>query len=151
MFRTIVAATLLTLFSAASMAQMTRKSEGLFERADTNKDGSVTREELLASRNEQFAKFDRNSDGYIDATDIPKRVAMRRQQQGGGAGEVIVGQFDADGDGKVTKEEFVNGPTIIFDRADTDGNSVLDAKELAAAKEAAKAAIHDRRNRAQQP
>lgn len=149
MFRMIVSATLLTLLSVPSMAQM-RGGEGIFERADADSDGSVTREEYIAARSEQFTKFDRNSDGYIDSTDVPKRLAARREQNGGG-GHSMMGQFDADGDGKVTKEEFVNGPTTIFDRADTDGNSVLDAKELAAAKEAVKAAAHDRRNRAQKP
>ncbi len=98
------------------MAQM--RGEGIFERADANNDGSVTREEFIAARADHFTKLDRNSDGYIDSNDVPKRLAARRQQQGGG--DFMVGQFDADGDGKVSKEEFVNGPTLVFDRADTE-------------------------------
>jgi Ca2+-binding EF-hand superfamily protein len=128
------------------MAQM--RGEGMFERADANNDGSVTREEFVAARAKQFTKFDRNSDGYIDSNDVPKRLAARRQQNGGG--DFLAGQFDSDGDGKVSKEEFVNGPTLIFDRADADKNNVLDPKELAAAKEAAKAAGDKMRSRRQQ-
>jgi Ca2+-binding EF-hand superfamily protein len=149
MFRLLTAATLLCLLSAASMAQTMRHGgEGMFERADANNDGSVTKEEFIAARGEQFAKLDRNSDGYLDSTDMPKRMAERRKQNGGG--EMHGGQFDTDGNGKVSKDEFINGPTLIFDRVDADKNNVLDAKELAAAKEAAKAAAEERRARKQQ-
>lgn len=146
MSRMFVSAALLILLSAPAMAQM--RSEGVLERADANKDGTVTREEFIAARAEHFAKLDRNSDGYIDSNDVPERLAKRRAQNGGG--DFLVGQFDADGDAKVSKEEFVNGPTLAFDRADTNKDNVLDAKELAAAKEAAKAAGDEWRNRKRQ-
>ena len=149
MLRPLTAAALLCLLSASSMAQgMRQGGEGMFERADANNDGSVTKEEFIAARGQQFTRFDRNSDGYLDSNDVPKRLAERRKQNGGG--EMHGGQFDTDGDGKVSKDEFINGPTLIFDRADTDKNNVLDAKELAAAKEAAKAAVEERRARKQQ-
>ena len=146
MSRSSVSAALLILLGAPAMAQM--RGEGIFERADANNDGSVTREEFVAARAGQFTKYDRNSDGYLDSNDVPKRLAARRQQDGGG--DLLVGQFDADGDGKVTKQEFIDGPTLIFDRADADKNNVLDAKELAAAKEAAKAAGEQMRSRRRQ-
>jgi hypothetical protein len=148
MFRLLATAALLSLVSAPSMAQMRPGAEGMFERADANDDGSVTKAEFIAARGVQFAKFDRNSDGHLDSNDVPKRLAARRQQNGGG--DMLMKQFDADSDGKVTQEEFVNGPTLIFDRADADDNDVLDAKELAAAKEAAKALASERRSRKQQ-
>lgn len=134
MSRLFIATVGLILSSAPAMAQM--RGEGIFERADTNSDGSVTRAEFVAARGDQFAKLDRNSDGYVDSSDAPKRLAARRQKNGGA--DFMVGQFDTDGDGKVTRQELVDGPTLIFDRADADKNDVLDAKELAAAKQAAK-------------
>jgi Ca2+-binding EF-hand superfamily protein len=146
MSRTFVSAALLILLSTPAMAQM--RGEGIFDRADANKDGSVTREEFIAARAGQFAKLDRNSDGYIDSNDVPKRLAARRKQQGGG--DFMVGQFDANGDGKVSKEEFVNGPTLAFDRADTNKDNVIDAKELAAAKAAAKEKGEEWRSRKRQ-
>ena len=145
MTRILVPAALLILFGAPAMAQVS--GEGLFERADTNHDGSVTREEFVAARAEQFRKLDRNSDGYIDSQDVPKRLAARRQRQGGG--DLLVGQFDADGDGKVSQGEFVNGPTLMFDRADRDKNNVLDPTELAEARAAAKEAGEKLRKRRQ--
>lgn len=146
MSRTFVSAALLILLTTPALAQM--RAEGIFDRADANNDGSVTREEFTAARAARFAKLDRNSDGYIDSDDIPKRLAARRQKQCGG--DFMVGQFDTDGDGKVSKEEFINGPTLAFDRADTNKDNVLDAKELAAAKEAAKEKGEEWRNRRRQ-
>jgi Ca2+-binding EF-hand superfamily protein len=149
MVRSLTATALLCLLSTSSMAQgMRQGGEGMFARADANNDGSVTKEEFIAARGQQFTRFDRNSDGYLDSTDVPKRLAERRKQNG--SGEVPGGQFDTDGDGKVSKDEFINGPTLLFDRADTDENNVLDANELAAAKTAAKAAAEERRARKQQ-
>ena len=76
MLRMLTATALLCLLSAPSTAQMMRQGgEGMFERADADNNGSVTKEELLAARGQQFAKFDRNSDGYIDSNDVPKRLA----------------------------------------------------------------------------
>jgi Ca2+-binding EF-hand superfamily protein len=147
MSRMFLSAGLLILLSAPAMAQM--RGEGVFERADVNKDGTVTREEFITARAEHFTKLDRNSDGYIDSNDVPERLAKRRAQNGGGS-DFLASQFDADGDGKVSKEEFVNGPTLAFDRADTNKDNVLDAKELAAAKEAAKAAGDELRSRKRQ-
>ena len=132
MSRTFISAALLVLLSAPAMSQM--RGEGVFERSDVNKDGTVTREEFIAARAEHFSKLDRNSDSYIDSNDVPKRLAKRRAQNGGG--DFLAQQFDADTDGKVSKEEFVNGPTSAFDRADTNKDNVLDTKELAAAKQA---------------
>ena len=146
MSRTFISAALLVLLSAPAMSQM--RGEGVFERSDVNKDGTVTREEFIAARAEHFSKLDRNSDSYIDSNDVPKRLAKRRAQNGGG--DFLTQQFDADGDAKVSKDEFVNGPTLAFDRADTNKDNVLDAKELAAAKEAAKAAGDEWRSRKRQ-
>ena len=38
-------------------------------------------------------------------------------------------RMDADGDGKVTREEFMQGHELIFTELDTNGDGVLDADE----------------------
>lgn len=47
--------------------------------------------------------------------------------KGGGYGP---GKFDADGDGKVTLEEFNAGHAKMFEMMDTDGDGVLSGDEL---------------------
>jgi Ca2+-binding EF-hand superfamily protein len=42
--------------------------------------------------------------------------------------------FDKDRDGKVSRAEFVDGPTPVFDRVDTNHDGVIAADELAAAR-----------------
>ena len=44
----------------------------------------------------------------------------------------LVTQLEKDGDGRVSKAEFVDGPTPLFDRADTDHNGELSKEEVAA-------------------
>ena len=46
----------------------------------------------------------------------------------------LLTQLDANGDGRVSRAEFVEGPTPLFDRADTDHDGELSRDEVAAAK-----------------
>jgi Ca2+-binding EF-hand superfamily protein len=145
MFRKLVTVTVLML-PALALAQ--ERHGGLFENADPNKDGMITREEFNAARVEAFAKLDRNSDGFIDSSDRDGEAA----NQGSGRRHRMHGaRMDADSDGKVSKEEFVNGPTQFFDRADTDKSNVLDAKELEAVRAMAKERGREWRKRGTPP
>ena len=54
-------------------------------------------------------------------------------------------QFDTNGDGKLAKDEYVSGPTPMFDAADKNGNGVLDSSELEAAREAMRRKMEERR------
>jgi EF hand len=132
MFTRVLTITALML-PALALAQDRRG--GPFEHADPNKDGMITREEFNAARTEQFAKLDRNSDGFIDAADRDGEAANHERGRRHGR---HAARLDADSDGKVSKEEFVNGPTRFFDQADADKSNVLDAKELEAIQDAAK-------------
>jgi Ca2+-binding EF-hand superfamily protein len=130
------------LCAGSGWAQGREAPGAMFERADANGDGALTREEFVNARSDQFGKRDRNGDHFIDSTDLSERVAARpRASQ---AMNAIVNQFDADHDGKLSKEEFVAGGVTIFERADSDKNGALDAKELEAAKAAVKARADER-------
>jgi Ca2+-binding EF-hand superfamily protein len=135
----LLAGTLLWIGALPAHAQM-RGGDGRFlEAADANQDGSITRQEYLDHRAQTFGKLDRNGDGFFDQDDVPKR----RLRNGGGGGERLAElkqQFDQNNDGRISQSEFANGPTLVFDRADQNQDGVLNPDEIAAAKEAAKAA-----------
>ena len=132
LLKVILTAGVLALASTAAVAHDRSGQGQMFGHADTNKDGSVARDEFLAARAEQFARLDQNSDGVLDDADRPERAKERHGERATKMRE----QLDANADGKLSKEEFVNGPTPMFDKADADGNGVLDAKELEAARAA---------------
>ena len=112
-----------------------------FAELDTDADGSVTREEFIASRGKMFEKRDRNSDGYLDKADVGKRAARR----GGERIEQMLEHLDVDKDGRVSRNEFVNEDAPLFTRADQDSNGVLDAAEIEKAKAAMQSKMRDRR------
>tara|TARA_R110002020_G_scaffold184947_2_gene382326 strand:+ start:40842 stop:41288 length:447 start_codon:yes stop_codon:yes gene_type:complete len=97
-------------------------------RADLNGDGQVTRPEFQASRSTLFDRLDRNGDGYVDSSDAPRRPLAR--QQVGDRLTKLRQAFDRNGDGRMSREEFLGGPAYVFAYADTDGNDVIDATEL---------------------
>ena len=69
------------LLSVTAHAQTRERPGSIFDRADANSDGSLTREEFAAARAEQFATRDRNSDGAFDkAASAPPidRVSLER-------------------------------------------------------------------------
>jgi Ca2+-binding EF-hand superfamily protein len=128
---------------AAALADHPGRGGGMFENADANADGSIARDEFLAARAAAFAKFDQNGDGVLDEAD--KREPARE----GRHRDALKARLDANSDGKITKEEFVNTATPMFDSADKDGNGALDKQELSAAREQMRE-MRDRRRDKQQ-
>lgn len=100
----------------------------IIARADANNDGDVSKSELTALRAKMAGRLDRNSDGVIDENDA-QRFRRRRANMEQRIREVTSG-FDLNGDGVIEVEEFINGPTLIFDMIDTDANGVVSAAEL---------------------
>jgi Ca2+-binding EF-hand superfamily protein len=142
MYTRIALVGVLLLSAHMAMAQSPHRGGGeMLDRMDADSDGSVTRDEFMAAREQMFSKRDRNSDGYLDSADFGERAQRR-------AGERIAKmreETDTDGDGKISKDEFVGAQTPLFDGADKDSNNVLDATELANAKEAMHSRMKERR------
>lgn len=131
MLKEILIAGALVAAASSALAHDRPGPGDLLEKADANKDGMIVRDEFLAARAERFTRMDGNSDGFVDSADHPEHKAQARH------GERVAkmhARMDADGDGKLSKDEFVNAATPLFDRVDADHNSVLDAQELEAAK-----------------
>ncbi|WP_296953197.1 EF-hand domain-containing protein [uncultured Massilia sp.] len=102
--------------------------------ADANQDGRIVREEWTAWRAARFARMDRNHDGQLSADDIP---AMLRGGRQGAQFDQLVRALDANGDGRLDRDEFVAG-TRLFDWLDADRDGVIDAAALRRARDAAK-------------
>ena len=121
------------MMAARAVTQRQPDPTRIFDSADTDGDGVITREEFHAARERAFTRFDRNDDGYIDEDDAPSRLGARHAAKDRLA--QLVAQLDKDGDGRISRAEFVDGPTPLFDRADTDHNGELSREEVAAMKD----------------
>lgn len=110
------------LFPVAAQAQRFGGGDGtrLFDQADSNRDGRITRAE--------FERLDRNRDGAVSNDDFPRLASFRpdaaqRMSQ-------MIASADGNGDGRITRAELANAPAPIFDRADTSRDNVITKAEL---------------------
>ncbi|WP_129793059.1 EF-hand domain-containing protein [Sphingosinicella sp. CPCC 101087] len=126
----------LALFLAAAPATaIQRDGPAMLDRADTNRDGVVTRAEFAAARLATFSRLDRNRDGALSRSDFG-RIARRRPEALQRL-EAMIAQGDANDDGRLTRAEFERAPMRLFDLADANGDGRIDASERAAARAAA--------------
>ena len=96
------------------------------ERFDLDKDGSITQDEVNKFRADRLNKFDTDDDGALTLQEYEAlwMDAMKRR---------MVRQFqghDADGDGKVTTEEFGERTKYMVLRRDRNGDGVLNQDDL---------------------
>lgn len=101
----------------------------LISEADANGDGTVSWSEVVAMRTQTYERLDRNKDGFIAASDRPRGAFGARFDE---AFTNVKSQFDANGDNRVSRTEMLDAPAPVFDRADTNGDRSLSAKEMAA-------------------
>jgi Ca2+-binding EF-hand superfamily protein len=112
---------------------------------------TLTKDQHDTRIRERFAALDRNSDGFIDASELEAMIGQRadgmRQrmrerfgagqgggsdasQAGGQAGLPMLGRFDKDRDGKVTREEFQAAIRKRFADADLDNDGRISDADL---------------------
>jgi hypothetical protein len=130
----------LFVFAAGAQAQhrVGQGGRAPMARADSDGDGSVTREEAQAFRAEAFTRFDADGDGFLTDADreARRRAAMERRHERRAA---MMRRLDTDNDGRVSRAEFLAGPMPHFDRIDANGNGVLEPDEVVAARAAHRA------------
>jgi len=129
----------LFLFSLAAQAQdLGFFAESMFDRLDTNRDGVLTKDEVRAARAEMFDRIDTNRDGVVTVAEIEAAKASRQERSAKRLARLAelraqmqtpserLAAMDKDGDGKITREEFVN-QSPWFDRMQKNGGVVTKA------------------------
>ena len=97
----------------------------LFEN-DIDGDGRLVKNELPERMQERFDRMDANADGYFDESDLQAMRGRggpggRRPGGGGPGGMARLFEADADGDGKISREEAPRQLQQRFDQMDANG------------------------------
>lgn len=98
----------------------------------------LTRDEFDARTRERFARLDRNNDGVVDAAEVEASLTERMAdgpmgrmgRMGQRQDERMLRFFDADRDGKVTRDEFLAGVRARFAEMDLDGDGRISDADL---------------------
>lgn len=95
------------------------------KRLDTDHDGAVTRAEFMTPRKGEFARLDANKDGVADQAEMSAPIEQRSEYRI----KRLMKRLDANGDGKVTREEFQDGPRARFAARDLNSDGTIGADE----------------------
>lgn len=100
------------------------RTGAVMHKMDTNHDNMVSRREWIAFQNEVFAMLDRNKTGQIDESEYMSGYpAMASFATGGYAGGLLTRdmfkRIDTNGDGRISRREFLDYQLKIFDMMDT--------------------------------
>ncbi|WP_374377832.1 EF-hand domain-containing protein [Dongia sp.] len=108
---------------------------GMWQKADTNKDGAIDRAEFGAEGAERFKAIDADGDGFIteaEMTAFHDSMRAKRDAKPGDMGEKFLKRFDKNSDGKVTADEWPKAGKLKFEKADANGDGSVTAEELSA-------------------
>lgn len=107
----------------------------LFERLDQNQDGVIDSTERATLQDARLRRADENRDGVVSDQEQQRaeELAVHRDAIRQATLERRFRQLDADSDGTVTQEEFLNAHRPPLERADADGNGVITREEFDAA------------------
>jgi hypothetical protein len=113
------------------------RTEAEMHKIDTDGDGTVSRDEWLAYQTKVFDALDKGHEGAIDEKEfLAPSSAMASFATGGYARGLqtreMMHKIDANGDGKVTRDEWLTYQGKVFDMMDTGKKGVLGPREFLA-------------------
>jgi hypothetical protein len=100
------------------------RTKEMMHRIDTDKDGTVSKDEWIAYQERVFVALDKNKDGFLEADEFygPANATVIPFATLGYAhglmSKEMFGKLDANGDGKVSKGEYLAFQMKIFDMMD---------------------------------
>ena len=131
MFRTILLVSQMSLAAGPVLAQSAepfRQVLADFDRIDADGNRVISIAEYRDLQIARWPRIDRNADGYLTLDDFPRFAAGRARTL-----LAEISDLDTNGDKQISREEFVNGPALLFRRADRNDDWVLTRTELEAA------------------
>lgn len=99
-----------------------------FERLDTNHDGVVTLDEYTAAAIVRFKALDSAGNGRVTADEIANSPSAHERAER--VSVRIVKRLDTNGDGAVSREEFLAAARQRFARIDRNGDGFITADEI---------------------
>lgn len=120
-------------FASGGYATGVRTKE-MMHMIDSNKDGMVSKDEWVAYQERVFKALDKDADGSLDAEEFyghPMPVSFATAGFSGGLEtKQMFGKIDANGDGKVSHDEYIAFQTKIFEMMDTKKANQLSASDF---------------------
>lgn len=107
-----------------SRAEFIQRAETRFAHLDVDKDGSLTRDELRVGHRRGHGRFRRPA--ALGQDGAPMGRPGPGAPRDGGA------PVDADGDGRISRAEFIARSAERFARIDPNGDGIVDQSEMAA-------------------
>ncbi len=96
-----------------------------FRLIDAGNTGQLTREQVDAYFNTRFTALDLNRDGFIDETEARSAVPIFSYK----TGQALVFHLDLDGDGRLSRDEYVRLSNYLFTR-DANKDGILTLAEV---------------------
>lgn len=133
MYKTAIA---LILLAAPALAEQGQPGAHFVENWDLDGNGAVTVAEATERRGDVFLTFDADEDGFLDAEEyvfFDQARANDMEGQGGhgkgaakrAADGMLLERNDTDGDGKVSRDEFLTNAAGWITGMDRNGDGVV--------------------------
>jgi len=103
--------------------------EHRFDKLDANHDGVVTLNEYVAAATAKFKELDVAGNGRVTAEELAN--SPKAHERAEHVAERIAKRLDTNGDGTVSKDEFLAAAKTRFAKLDKNGDGFLSADEIA--------------------
>jgi Ca2+-binding EF-hand superfamily protein len=119
--------------SKRTNAAATVDARQLVRMMDTDKNGTVSKDEFIEFMSQTFDRLDLNKSGQLERNELASAaVPLGKRTRAAAATDVrqLVRMMDTDKNGTVSKDEFIEFMSQTFDRLDVNKSGQLEREEL---------------------